>query len=594
MNGCDVAALVVGAGPTGLTMASELRRHGMGCRIIDRLSQPSRVSKALGIQPRTLELFEKMGIVDAVLTRGVQVHTANIYGIGQRVSRLDLRCVPSRYPFLLSLPQWVTEEILGAHIRQQGIEVERGVSLISLRQVRSGVEVVLELADGRLEQVRTRWLIGCDGPHSTVRHHLGLAFAGSTFDQSFALADVRMNLSLPPHEAAFFWRGGDFIGCIPLPDNQYRLIVAYRPHAEPDGDVTLGELERALAACGWADTKVDDVVWSSRFVINQRKVAHYRQGSVFMAGDACHIHSPMGAQGMNTGIQDAFNLAWKLALVDSKKARPAVLDSYEAERERFGRHLLLGTNLVSRLALLSRSQAVRLRDHVIPFATGPQPVRTRTATLIAQLGVSYRRSPIVSEYRSKHIIERLGKRLRRTRVHHAGDRAPDMDVVLDGAPTRLHSLCLGTRHVLFFFAHRDSAERSLQGWRDTDALIKRQYGDLVDAFLILPRLPGPADTKSTRTIYDEHGEIYVTYGITGDGVVLVRPDGHIGFLCSPASSVRLRAYLDRLFSAAPRRWGQLQREVTRRARVAGRRARRSGPASPTSPSTSRTSPSLSR
>lgn len=587
INGRDVAALVVGAGPTGLTMASELQRHGMACRIIDRLPQPSRVSKALGIQARTLELFEKMGIVDAVLTKGVQVHTAKIYGAGQRVARLDLQCVPSRYPFLLSVPQWVTEEILDAHIQQQGIEVERGVSLISLQQTRGGVEVVLELADGRLEQVRTRWLIGCDGPHSTVRHHLGLGFAGSTFDQSFALADVRMNASLPPHEAAFFWRGGDFIGCIPLPDNQYRLVIAYKPHTEPDGEVTLEELQRALAACGWGATKVDDLVWSSRFVVNQRKAAHYRQGSVFIAGDACHVHSPMGAQGMNAGIQDAFNLAWKLALVDSTKARPAVLDSYEAERERFGRHLLLGTNLVSHLALLSRSQAVRLRDHVIPLATGLQPIRTRTATLIAQLGVSYRRSPIVSEYRSRRAIERLGRRPRRSRVHHAGDRAPDMDVVLDGAPTRLHSLCLGTRHVLFFFADRGSAERSLQEWRETDALIKRRYGDLVDAFLILPRQPGPADTKGTHTIYDEHGDIYVTYGITGDGVVLVRPDGHIGLLCSPASSARLRAYLDSFFGPGPRRWGQLQREVSRRARVAGRSSRRSGSASPTSRSLSR-------
>jgi 2-polyprenyl-6-methoxyphenol hydroxylase-like FAD-dependent oxidoreductase len=584
MNHCDVAALVVGAGPTGLTMASELQRHGMGCRIIDRLPQPSRVSKALGIQARTLELLEKMGIVDAFLTKGVQLHTVNIYGARQRVVRLDMQCVPSRYPFMLSLPQWVTEDLLSAHVKQQGIEVERGVSLASLQPVRGGVDVVLEHGDGRSEQVRTRWLIGCDGPHSAVRHHLGLDFSGSTFDQSFALADVRMNLSLSRHEAAFFWRGGDNIACIPLPDDQYRLVIAYRPRTEPHGEVTLEELERALAACGWADTKVDDIVWSSRFVVNQRKVHHYRQGSVFLAGDACHIHSPIGGQGMNTGIQDAFNLAWKLVLVDSKKARPAVLDSYESERERVGRQLLLGTNLFARIALLSRSQAVRLRDYMIPLATGIHAVRRRTATLIAQVGVSYRRSPIVSEYQPDRIIERLGKRLRRSRARHAGERAPDMDVVLDGAPTRLHALCLGTRHVLFFFAHRHSAERSLREWRETDALLKRQYGDVVEAFLILPRPPGPADSERTRVIYDAQGEIYVTYGVTGDGVVLVRPDGYIGFLCRPASCDRLRAYLDSLFSPGPRRWGQLQREVARRAQAAGRRARRGGSVGATPPS----------
>jgi 2-polyprenyl-6-methoxyphenol hydroxylase-like FAD-dependent oxidoreductase len=545
----DVAALVVGAGPTGMTMASELTRHGMACRIIDRLQQPSRVSKALGIHARTLELFEKMGIVDAVLAAGVQIETINLHGARQRIARLDWHCVPSRYPFMLSLPQWVTEELLNAHIKQQGIEVERGVALASLQQSARGVDVVLEHADGQTEQLRTRWLIGCDGPHSTVRHRLGLSFEGLAFDQSFALADVRMNDSFPRRQAALFWRGGGFTACIPLPGGQHRLVLAYPPHGEPDGDVKIDELEHALAQCGWINPKVDEVVWSSRFAVNQRKVHQYRLGSVFLAGDACHIHSPIGAQGMNTGIQDAFNLAWKLALVDRQDARPDVLDSYESERERFGRQLLLATTVLTRLALLRDPRVVGLRDLILPLATGIQPMRTRTATVVGQLAVSYRRSPIVSEYRPESVIERLRHRLRRTSVRHAGERAPDMDVVLGNTQTRLHALCLGTRHVLFFFADRDNPERSLRAWHETEALLEREYSKLVDAFLILPRFPDPADTERTRTIYDESRDIYMTYGLTGDGLVLVRPDGYIGLRCCPASLDRFRAYLSSVFGS---------------------------------------------
>jgi 2-polyprenyl-6-methoxyphenol hydroxylase-like FAD-dependent oxidoreductase len=562
-----------------MTMASELTRHGMACRIIDRLQQPAQTSKALGIQARTLELFEKMGIVDDVIAAGVEIQTMHIHGARQRIARLDWQCVPSRYPFLLSLPQWVTEEILNTHIKQQGIEVERGVSLASLQQSGSGVDVVLEHADGQPEQLRTRWLIGCDGPHSTVRHHLGLSFEGLAFDQSFALADVRMSHSLPPRQAAFFWRGGGFTGCIPLPDNQYRIILAYPPHGEPDGDVKVDELEQALVRCGWINPKVDEVVWSSRFAVNQRKVHHYLQGSVFLAGDACHIHSPIGGQGMNTGIQDAFNLGWKLALVDRQEARPDLLDSYESEREHFGRQLLHATTVFTRLALLRDPRAVGVRDHMLALATGIQPARTRAAAIVGQVGVSYHHSPIVSEYRSEPVIQRLRQRLQRRSVHHSGERAPDMDVVLGNTQTRLHAVCGGTRHVLFCFADCDNPERSLRAWHETEALLEREYSKLVDAFLILPRFPDPADTERTRTIYDESRDIYATYGLTGDGLVLVRPDGYIGFRCHPASIDRFRTYLSSVFGPGPSPDGSGS-SATWRARLESQLAEAAGTARP--------------
>jgi len=549
----DTEVLVVGAGPTGMVMVSELQRHGMHGRIIDRLPQPSHTSKALGIQARTLELFEKIGVVESFLAKGVKLTAMNIYSNHHRIAQIRMQYVPSRYPFILSLPQWETEDILNAHLKQQGIEVERGVALTALRQTENGVDVVLERAGGQHEQVRARWLIGCDGPHSTVRHLLGLPFEGRTFEQSFALADVHMDCHLPVHQASFFWQGGDLIACLPLPQGQYRLIIGYRPRTGPEGDVTLVELQRALEKCGWTDVKVNDAVWSSRFMVNQRKVRHYRQGAVFLAGDACHIHSPVGGQGMNTGIQDAFNLAWKLALVSREEAHPRLLDSYEAERERFGRQLLRGTDLFSRLALLQGPLSSRLRDWVTSLVANSKPMRKRIATSISQVDVSYRRSPLVREYQPGYHLETLNKQRRMLMAHHAGERAPDMPVRLGDTPARFYELCLGTHHILFFFAHRQDPERSLPAWQEMDALLRREYSTLVDAFLILPHLPGPAESVRTHTVYDEHAALYTEYGITGDGLVLVRPDGYIAFLSRPVSLEQFWTYLNSVFVTAQTR-----------------------------------------
>lgn len=540
--------LVVGAGPTGMVLASELQRHGMHGRIIDRLPQPSHTSKALGIQARTLELFEKMGVVESFLDKGVKLTAMNIYSNHRRIAQIRMRYVSSRYPFMLSLPQWETETILNAHLKQQGIEVERGVALTDLQLTDRGVNVVLEHANGQREEVHTRWLIGCDGPHSMVRHLLGLNFEGWAFEQSFALADVHMDCHLPVHQASFFWQEGDFIACIPLPQGQYRLIIAYRPQTGPEGDVTLEELQHALEKCGWTQVRVNDMVWSSRFHVNQRKVRHYRQGSVFLAGDACHIHSPIAAQGMNTGIQDAFNLAWKLALESRAQADPCVLESYEAERERFGRQLLRETDLFSHLALLQGPLSSRLRDSIIPLAASLKPVGKKIATRIAQVDVSYHGSPIVREYPSEHHLETLSKLWGRSTVYHAGERLPDLSVSFGNTPTRVHILCRGTHHVLFFFSHRSNPECSLPAWREMDTVLRREYSSLVDAFLLLPYRPlVPAESMSTHPLYDENAVLYRACGIPDDGLVLVRPDGYIGFLCHPVSLERLWAYLESIF-----------------------------------------------
>lgn len=546
----DTDVLVVGAGPTGMVMASELARHGLRCRIIDRLPHGSHESKALGIQARTLELFEKMGLVDSFLARGIKIKRVNIYSHHRCIAQVDARYIPGRYPFLLILPQPETERILNEHLERQGVEVERLVTLTGLRQVNGGVEAALQHDGGEKEHIYTRWLIGCDGPHSTVRHLLGLAFEGSTFEQSFALADVFLDGYMPPQQVMVFLQDGDLIGCFPLPDSLHRIIIAYRPRMAPEGDVTLDEVQRALEKCGLKEARARDMLWSSRFQINQRKVRHYRRGVVFLAGDACHVHSPIAAQGMNAGIQDAFNLAWKLALVSEQKAYPQLLDSYEAEREHIGRQLLRGTDLFSRIALAHDSLPSRVRDRAAPLLSNNKQVRKLLAATISQENVAYRRSPIVRDHQPVRFYERLSEQNWQPGRLHAGERAPDVNIRLGNTSMRLHTLCRGTKHVLFVFAHRQEPSRSLKVWQEIEALLKREYNNLIDAYLILPRLPGSDDGGRTRTIYDANESTYAEYGVVDDGLVLVRPDGYVAFLCRPVVLERLWAYLDSVFVVA--------------------------------------------
>ncbi|GHO49345.1 FAD-dependent monooxygenase [Ktedonospora formicarum] len=540
----DTDALVVGAGPTGLVMASELARNGVQCRIIDRLPQGSRESKALSIHARTLELFEKMGIVDSFLARGIKIKRLSVYSHHRCIAHVDTRSIPSRYPFMLSLPQTETEHILSEHLLRQGLEVEREVTLAGLRQVNDGVEVLLQYADGQEEQLYTRWLVGCDGPHSSVRHLLGMDFVGVKFEQSFALADIYLDWYMPPQQATFFLQNGEFVGCFPLPDSLHRIIVAYKAGTAPEGIVTQEEIQYALERSGLKEARVRDMLWSSRFQVSQRKVRHYRQGSVFLAGDACHIHSPIAGQGMNTGIQDAFNLAWKLALTCKHEVSPRVLDSYEVEREHVGRKLLRGTELISRLVLAHDSLPSRVRDHVAPLLSNNNFIRKQLANTISQVQIAYKHSPIVHDQQPKSLYSPLQEGERR----QAGERAPDIHILLGNTPMRLYVLCRSTHHVLLVFTNRQQPDQDLEIWGKLDTLIKQKYRDLIDAYLILPRQPGIKDSGRTRAIYDAHEAIYATYGIANNGLVLIRPDGYIAYLDHSIELKPFQSYLNNIFT----------------------------------------------
>src|SRR5215471_9855479 len=340
---CDV--LVVGAGPVGLTLASELTRHGVSCRIIDKAKLAAPWSRAAGIQARTLELLEKMGLVDAFVTRGNKAQGLGVWSGERQLAHFEFpQLIDSPYPYALLIPQHLTEAILAEHLtRQQGMALERGVALISLTQQEHGVEVLLRRSDGSETSVRTRWLVGCDGAHSTVRHLLGMEFCGTTFEQHFALGDMQVDWQGPDDQIAGFAGRGSMIVFFPLGGGRFRVMATYHPQPGTAAEeVTLGYVEQAMQACGLHGVSLSQPVGLEGFQIQQRKVKQYVQGRILLAGDAAHIHSPLGAQGMNTGMQDAFNLAWKLALVASHRAREALVAGAHAECDAVGWAALQG------------------------------------------------------------------------------------------------------------------------------------------------------------------------------------------------------------------------------------------------------------
>jgi len=500
----DEVCLIVGAGPTGLALAVELRRFGLPVRLIDKADRPAQWSQALVVQARTLEQFDRYGIADQAVDRGRKITKAQIWSNAKRIASLDFGHIPSRFPYLLFLAQNETEELLTAHLRSLGVEIERQVELIGFENAGDDNRIWATMRHPEEHQERTsfRWIVGCDGVHSTVRAGMGVAFEGTTSSLNFQLGDLRLaGQDVPGDELqVHLHRGGDVLALGRLRDGICRVVLAL--HGQQTSDQRrVPELEDFNTAFKQRCLRItaEAAIWKAPFSVNQRKAAQYRQGSVFLAGDAAHIHSPVGGQGMNTGIQDAANLAWKLAAV-GQGANVRLLDSYNEERGKVGEQLLRGTARGLRLATASNLLFGRIRDFLIRRATQIQMIQTAMGGTISEVSISYRGSSIV---RTQGVNGPL----------HAGDRMPD-------------AVCRETGHTL------------LEALREPKHLLIT----LDDSF--------PEITKGLRqiaTVALNSGSREWTPLIerllgTGPKIYLVRPDGYIGFAGKSADALRKYAH----------------------------------------------------
>ncbi|MEV1026459.1 FAD-dependent oxidoreductase [Streptomyces sp. NPDC050264] len=398
--------LIAGAGPVGLTAAHELARRGLRVRLVDAAPGPARTSRAVATHPRTLETYDQMGVVDAMLARGRRNQAFTMYAEGRRLVRLqaDYASMPTAYPFTLVIGQTETEAVLRAAVSRLGVDIEWGVRLTGLAQHEDGVRVTLEGADGGEQSVETAWLIGCDGGHSTVRRLLGLELLGAG-SETWMLADAPVTMDLPPDTIYWAHTGGQALMMVPYArEGHWRLLdtvpdrAVGQTHGTGRTDGTEERLGAKLSKGLGRPVRVGASEWTSVFTFQQRMVERMREGRVFVAGDAAHVHSPASGQGMNTGIQEAYNLAWKLALVEQGHAAPELLDSYSQERVPIGAALLDSTRTATVLVQLRNLFAGTVLPLVFSVVRRVTPLRRALTRKVlggmSGLRIGYGTSPL--------------------------------------------------------------------------------------------------------------------------------------------------------------------------------------------------------
>lgn len=393
--------LIVGAGPTGLALALWLTRQGIAVRVVDKGSGPGEASRAMAVQARTLELYRQLGLAEAVIEAGYKTPAMNLWARGRRRARIPLQdagAAISAYPFVLIYPQDRHERLLGQRLHALGVDVEWRTELLSFEQGQSQVTAILKQADGREEACTAAYLAGCDGAHSRVRHALGSGFEGGTYKQLFYVADVRLTGVEPAGEAHVAFDKSDFVLLLCYGEkDQYRLIGTVRDEcAEHPEHLTFADVGHD--AINGLNLQVTEVNWFSSYRVHHRVTDHFRRGRAFLLGDAAHVHSPAGGQGMNTGILDANNLAWKLAAVVKGIAPDALLDSYQAERQAFARKLVETTDRLFTLVTAQGGFADFVRTRIAPViasvAYKRESVREYLFRVVSQTTLDYRDSPL--------------------------------------------------------------------------------------------------------------------------------------------------------------------------------------------------------
>ena len=387
--------LVVGAGPTGLVLALWLTKLGARVRIVDRAAGPGTTSRAVGVQARTLELYRQVGLAQTVVDAGVKTSAVNLWAGGKPAARVPIAEIGkglSPYPFVLMYPQDAHEQLLIERLRAHGVEVERGTSLVSFEEYGAGLRARLQRADGSVETCVAAYLCGCDGAHSTVRQALGIGFRGGTYEHLFYVADVQASGKAANGEVHVEVEEADFLAAFPLSaEGHVRLVGAVRwDQGRERRDLTFDDVrQRPIEDL---QLTVNRVNWFSTYHVHHRVAEHFQRGRAFLLGDAGHVHSPVGAQGMNTGIGDAVNLAWKLAAVLAGGPE-SLLATYEPERIAFARRLVATTDrlftVVSGTDWADRFVRARLVPFVAPTLLHFAPLRRLLFSTVSQIDVAY-------------------------------------------------------------------------------------------------------------------------------------------------------------------------------------------------------------
>ena len=519
-----VPVLVVGAGPVGLACAVILEHQGVRCRIVDRAAAPSELPKASALQARTLELLDQLHLADPLLDRGIRMRASVIRHHARVLAEVDFREIAgeSRHPFVLGVPQSATEAVLAHRLESRGVEVERGVTLIGCRQDPEGVTSTLRHADGRTEVVRSRWLAACDGAGSAVRDALGIPCRGDLYPTSYAMADVDLDWDEHPDRALLVLGDRGRLLLHPVAEERWRIAVDCGPMrnrsrpAPPTRDL----LQRICDDQLFQSVRVRAVDWSTFHPVHHRRAARRREGRVLLLGDAAEAHSPLTFQGLNAGIEDAWNLGWKLACAERGVAGEALLDSYEAERSEVVTRNTADAIEVERLFDLRSPYARPARDTVFPFLASTPGYERAMARRTAETSFAYRSSPAVGTGFHDH--------------PRPGDLAPEDPAHTGGGVPILD----GRTYVALLFMR---TETDLDGFRTP---VWPTDGSLRVRTVVVSRTRTDArPVAGTASVDDSSGALHRAWSPSRPTQVLVRPDGHIGWRGHPGDAEGLANHL---------------------------------------------------
>jgi 2-polyprenyl-6-methoxyphenol hydroxylase-like FAD-dependent oxidoreductase len=506
--------VIIGAGPTGLSLACQLVRYGIDFVIIDKNEGITPYSKAIGVQARTLEIYEQIALAQKAIEQGTIAEKGRLLVGGEVRGEIDFSNIGeglSPYPFVLMLEHSKNERLLYEYLQSHRKEVLWEHELENISQTEKTVTAQIKLADGASQIIEAAYLVGCDGAKSLVRHALGLEFKGSTFERMFYVADAQVEWNLRHDALNICLSKETFVVFFPLKgEKRYRIVGVFpEEFAKDEGDVLYEEIEARVKEEADLELDIHDVEWFSTYKVHTRHVSRFSEGRCFLAGDSAHIHSPAGAQGMNTGIQDGYNLAWKMALVLKGKAGEKLLETYNEERLENAKNLLRTTDRMFQLAAGSEWLIAFLRMNVLPpvakYILSLDTVKKLIFTLISQIGINYRHSSL-----SRHMGDEDFE-------VKAGDRMPY--ILIDGGSI-YDKLRRPNFHLLAFSDTQDSAQ-----WLGAE--LGSQYAELVD-FNAVPL----------------HPQVVETFGADKPFNLLLRPDNYIGFISTETSLGSLRTYLN--------------------------------------------------
>jgi 2-polyprenyl-6-methoxyphenol hydroxylase-like FAD-dependent oxidoreductase len=512
----NIDVLIVGAGPTGLMLANQLARRSVRALIIDRHPGPTVQTRALGVQARTLEIYAHLGIVQRARELGTRATAANMWAAGRKAARVPLGDIGrdlSPYPFLLILGQDDNERLLGEALRKWGMDVQWSTELVALAQSSEHVSATLKQADGSTREIKAKWVVGCDGAHSAVRILNKIEFVGAPYEHVFFVADTTITGPMVPEELNVFLYLSGFHLFFPMRGTNHWRIVGIVPRElrerdDLDFDAVVPAIRKELGPT----LAVQACSWFSTYRIHHRRAERFRDRRCFLLGDAAHVHSPVGAQGMNTGLQDSYNLAWKLALVVTGRAGEILLDSYESERVPVAKRLLKTTDRAFSLIVSDRWLAgifrTRLLAKILAFAMTLDGIRKLAFRTISQIGIHYRRSPL-SETQAGFP----------NGAPQAGDRFPwlRLKLVPQGSVEDLFARLDDTRFNLIVIGQPSLPDGPAH------------HGDLVLTHFV------SHDPANDQELTRAH--------IPKPSFFLLRPDGHVGFAGTHLEAAALTRYL---------------------------------------------------